>query len=588
MEKSDLRITSKLMLRLLPAQVMLSAAGAVNGIISGYFASNYVGLEAMSAVGLYAPLNMLMVALGAMLAGGCTIICGKHMGRNEYGDARGIFSADMAVSAVLGTFFAAAFLLMGKSGLASLFTRDASLQEHFSRYISWMALGTVPYIFGGQLAPFLAMENKGKNTFYASLLCIAANVGFGFLFVKYLKLEEAGLALASSLGTWTFCLAQAAYFFRGKGVFRLSLKKLRLGIILPAVAVGFPGAATYLYQTLRGFILNGLLDAHTGSAGLSAFGAANNFMHLFWAVPAGMVTVARLVMSVSIGEEDRQSLKNAMKVVFRIYIPLIAAVAAGIILISGPAAGLFFKDSSSEVYSMTAMGLRIIPLCMPFSVLMLHFSCYWQASGRQLWVNILALLDGVLCVAGFSALFIGSMGIKAVYLSNIFNGIVTTLFILLCAGISCGRFPSKLDELMVIPESFGAPEEDRIDVSVRSREEVVSVSDRIYSFCLSKGIDKKRSYFAALALEEMAGNIVEHGFLKDRKSHSADVRAVYRDGDLILRIKDDCVPFDPKQRYDISSGGDPGENIGIRMIYGIMKDISYQNLLGLNVLTIKI
>ncbi len=66
------------------------------------------------------------------------------------------------------------------------------------------------------------------------------------------------------------------------------------------------------------------------------------------------------------------------------------------------------------------------------------------------------------------------------------------------------------------------------------------------------------------------------------------MRAVYREGDLILRIKDDCVPFDPEARYEMSSGGDPGENIGIRMIYGIMKDISYQNLLGLNVLTIKI
>ena len=42
---------TKLMFRLLPAQILLNAVNAVNGIVSSFFASNYVGVDTMSAVG---------------------------------------------------------------------------------------------------------------------------------------------------------------------------------------------------------------------------------------------------------------------------------------------------------------------------------------------------------------------------------------------------------------------------------------------------------------------------------------------------------------------------------------------------------
>lgn len=112
--------------------------------------------------------------------------------------------------------------------------------------------------------------------------------------------------------------------------------------------------------------------------------------------------------------------------------------------------------------------------------------------------------------------------------------------------------------------------------------------ERIQHFCLEKGIDEKRSYLAGLCMEEMAGNVVEHGFTKDKKDHTADIRVVYKDGRIILHIKDDCIPFDPKTRYSLLEDQDADKNIGIRMVYGMTDDIVYQNLLGMNVLTITI
>ena len=208
--------------------------------------------------------------------------------------------------------------------------------------------------------------------------------------------------------------------------------------------------------------------------------------------------------------------------------------------------------------------------------------------GRQGLVHVLGVLDGVVCVAGFTAVLIRSAGMNSVYIANVLNGLVTTAVSVGSACLQGGRLPRSMEELMAIPHGFGAPEDERMDLSVRSVEDVVSVSERVQTFCLSRGIDGRRACLAGLAMEEMAGNIVEHGFVKDRKSHSADVRVVHKNGEVILRIKDDCVPFDPGERQKMAAGGDITKNIGLRMVFRIARDIQYQNILGLNVLTIRI
>ena len=80
---ANTKVVSKLIFRLLPIQILLAAVGSINGIVSSYFASNYIGISAMSVVGLFTPINILLGASTAMLAGGATILCGKYLGRNE-------------------------------------------------------------------------------------------------------------------------------------------------------------------------------------------------------------------------------------------------------------------------------------------------------------------------------------------------------------------------------------------------------------------------------------------------------------------------------------------------------------------------
>ena len=65
-----------------------------------------------------------------------------------------------------------------------------------------------------------------------------------------------------------------------------------------------------------------------------------------------------------------------------------------------------------------------------------------------------------------------------------------------------------------------------------------------------------------------------------------DVRIVSCSEGLLLRIKDDCRAFDPKEKLELIDPEDMSHNIGLRMAQRFAKEMSYSNVLGLNVLTI--
>ena len=587
-QNANAKMVTKLLFRLLPIQILLAAISAVNGIVSSFFASNYIGVAAMSAVGLYAPINMLITSISIILVGGSVILCGKYMGQNQQEKLQNVFSLNLALSVLIALVFTVLFVVLSVFDLTGFLTRDPEVRPIFNRYLLGQVIGFVPLMLGNSFASFLSLENKGSRTLIASVAYILANVLLNFLFVKVLHMEAFGLALASSLGLWVYLLVQIPYYFFGRSHLRLFNRHISWKQSGEIIRIGIPGALSNVYQTVRGLIVNNLIEIVVGAVGISAFAASDSLLRIVWAVPMGMLAVSRMLISVSIGEEDRQTLTDVMRVMFRRFLPLMAVICAAIIACAVPLTRIFYRDPGDPVYAMTVWGLRILPLCMPLSIICMHFTCYAQASGKQGLVHVLALLDGVVCVAGFTALLIRAIGMNSVYIANVLNGVVTTLVIIGYAWLKKRRLPRNMDELMVIPDDFGAPDNARMDLSLRSMDDVVSVAEQVQNFCAARGIDKRRAYLAGLSMEEMAGNIVDHGFTKDKKKHTVDVRVVHKGDDVILRIKDDCVPFDPAERLRRFNGDDPAKNIGIRMILGMARDVQYQNILGLNVLTIRI
>ena len=581
-------MVTALLFRLLPIQILLASVGTINGIVSGLFAGNFIGEAAMSAIALYSPIRLLMGALTALLFGGSTILCGRYLGRNQQENVQNLFSLDIILAAGAGAVFSLFMIIIGSLDLSTFLTRDGAVRHAFNQYLLGQAVGALPFFLGRQLSAFLSMRNKVNLPTLASLIMIAVNALLNLLFVTVLHWGVFGIALAYSLGNWAFFAVQAYYFLRKDGSLHFTFRHVVWRDSAQVIIIGLPGAASAIYQSLLGLIVNGLITSYVGSAGLSAYAASDSILCFFWSIPAGMLAVSRMLLSISYGEEDRQTLTDVMRNMFRCFVPLMCAVSAVIILLAVPLTREFYRDPSAPVYMMTVRGFQILPLSMPLSLICMHFVCYGQISGKQALVHVLSVLDGLVCIAAFTALLIPRYGINGVYIANVLNGVVTLLVIILYAVLKNRRIPRNMEELMVIPGNFGVAENDRMDLTVRSIEEVVTVSEKVRDFCLEKGLDERRASLAGLAMEEMAGNVVSHGFHTDQRSHSVDIRVVFKSSGLQLRIRDDCIPFDPHERIKRTDPSDPSSNIGIRLVFQIAEDVEYQSILGLNVLTIRI
>jgi Na+-driven multidrug efflux pump/anti-sigma regulatory factor (Ser/Thr protein kinase) len=584
---SDYKLLSGLYFRLLPYQVLLLVISAVNGIVDSLYASNVIGKAAMSAIGLFGPLNHFLYAASMILVSGSQILYGRYLARDRE-KIHGLFTVDVLVSVGVSLLISALLAVSVITGATRILVSQEPDLQMLNDYIFGQAIGIPALVLGQQLFAFLSLENKTRRTMAASIICFAVNGVLNHLFLIVFRMGTFGLGLSTSLASWAFLAVMAAWYVAGKSEWKFSLRSFRWKEALQIAGLGYPGALSRFVETFRCLIVNFLVLEYVGSVGLSSFAASNSLLAVIWAVPFGMVAVARMLFSISIGEEDRSSLISVMRIVITRAIPVVAGIVALLVIFAESLTQLFYRDPADPVYMMTVMGFRILPLCMLLSTWSLHYACYAQTSEKKKMSVVLPVVDGFAGVVLFSFILIPRMGMNGLYISNILNGFLCAAVITAGAWITLKRFPRTLEDQMAIPETFGAADDERIDITVRSMEEVVQVSRQVISFCENRGIDRRRSFLAGLCMEEMAGNIVMHGFSKDQKKHSVDIRVIHSGNEIILRIRDNCAAFNPSEHARIMEADDMGKNVGIRLVYNMASSVSYQNLLGMNVLTMRI
>ena len=584
---SDSKLLTGLFFRLLPYQILLIVISALNGIIDSIYASNMIGETAMSAIGLYGPINHLLYAASMMFVSGSQILYGQYLARDRK-HINTIFTVNLIIALGLSLLTSLVLVVGALTGGTRILVSTEPDLQMLNQYILGQAIGIPALVVGQQLFAFLSLENQTKRTMVASITCFIVNATLNHLFVVWIPMGIFGIGLSSSIASWVFLAILGLYYIQGKSEWQFNIKEFKWKEALDIAKLGYPGAISRFVEMFRCLIINFLVLEYVGAVGISAFAASNSLLAVIWAIPFGMMAVARMLFSISIGEQDRRSLVDIMKIILTKCMLIMIGIVALLVIFAEPLTMIFYQNRSSEVYQMTVMGFRILPLCMPLSLISMHFSCFAQTAERKKLALVLPIVDGAVGVTVCSFILIPILKLNGLYVSNICNGVICFIIVLIASIIARKKFPTNLEGLMAIPAGIGVSEDDRIDITVRSIDDVVTVSQQVIDFCESKGFDSRRSYFAGLCLEEMTGNVVEHGFNTDNKPHSVDIRVIKKDDNLILRIRDNCKAFDPSERAKVMGVDQTGKNIGIQLVYKIAEKVEYQNLLGMNVLTIRI
>ncbi len=585
-------IIPRLYMKLLPVQIVLVIIGGINSIIDNAFAGNLIGAQAMAVTGLFSPVTNLLNGVNALIFGGAQVLCGRYLGKKMVERTRSIFTLDMIIMAVISAFLLFACEVFPVDIAVFLGARD-SLVFDLSSYIRGFALGLPFYCTGTQFTAFLQLEHEEKRTYASITTMFFANTFFNWLFVAVLHMGLFGLGLATSFGNVFFFLIQAAYFLGKKAVIRFSKESIIFSDTKDILINGLPGAVSQFCIFLRGLVLNSMIRRYVGPDGLAAYSAIYSFGCVYWSFPAGVTSAVTLLGSVYVGEEDRAGLKLLMKTFLTRGFGLVCLAAVAVSACAYPLTNIFFHDPASAVYAMTLSGFILFPLFSPLSTLTVGFSNYYHCLSHEGIVRIISVADGILGVCLFTLLLVPRFGMMGIWTGQLAGCAFCFLLILIYAFIYNRKPPVSIDRMLCFDRNFGVPDENRIDITVHSMEEVINLSESVWKFCEAHDITGRRKNCASLCTEELAGNIVQHGF-KDNKKHSIDIRVSYVNDEIIISFKDDGIPFNPEEASrlfgpedaGISDDGDAFHNIGLQLVSRISKSMTYQNTFGLNILTI--
>ena len=581
------KLISRLFFAMLPVQILLFAMGYINTLVDGTIAGRFIDSSTVGVIGLYYSMINIFNAAGGVMLGGSAVLCGRYMGRGDLDKTKGVFSLNLTTTFIIAAVLTA-FSIIIPGPIASVLGATEELKQPLVLYIRGYATGIIPMMLAQQLSSFLQMERQEKRGYAGIAGMIATNIILDILLVAVFGMGISGLALATGISNWVYFLILVPYYFTQKAQLRYDRKNIDWSELPGIVKIGFPGALLVLCLSFRTIVINRVLLSCAGNDGLSAMSAYNMISGLFMAFCIGNGAVLRMLTSVFYGEEDKTSMKNVLKITFTKSMVMAFVIGAFTYLVSPLVSGIFFPDSSSNVFMLTVQLFRIFAFCIPLILICQIITNYMQATGHNMYVNVLSVFDGFISMVVPSVLLAPVLGALGVWLANPIGMVLTILTLPVYELIHWKRMPRSADEWMMLEPEFGVSEEDCLDLTLTDLADVSNSSEIIHEFCKAHDMEEKAAYYSALCLEEMGVNVINHGFTHDKKSHSLNAKVVYLKDKVLLRLKDDCIPFDPGEYSSLVSDKGRFDNMGIRMVYGIADDVSYQNLLGLNVLSILI
>jgi anti-sigma regulatory factor (Ser/Thr protein kinase) len=113
------------------------------------------------------------------------------------------------------------------------------------------------------------------------------------------------------------------------------------------------------------------------------------------------------------------------------------------------------------------------------------------------------------------------------------------------------------------------------------------VREYVRAAAAAAGLDRKRSYRLELAVDEIATNIVNHGYHEAGLSGDVEVRARNTARTLTITLSDTAVPFDPRrlkrpEQIDLPMAERPIGGLGIFLAMENVDEFRYEHVDGHN------
>ena len=572
--------------------IVISAVAAMFGmLIDGIIIGKFLGTESMAAYGLVTPLFSIITAFSGVLAIGSQVSCANHLGAGKADRARQVFSVCILTTVTISLIAIVILLIFCGPLCMAMGARDnaAELLPLAKAYLYGIAPGILPVMLLFVFNSLMRLDGDANRVIAAVIVMTIFDIVGDLLVALVFHAGMAGMGISTAISYYAALFVLMLHFRKPDILFRFSMKGLQKSDLEAIFRIGAPTAVGSGSTMLRNLILNLIMVSLADSTAVAALTVRNTLNTLFGAILLGIGMTTSMIAGMVRGEEDRTSAQHLMRVSWKYALGFGVLLAVAAFAGARPLVMLFasVRNESIQMTDYAVRAMRFYAFGLPLYGINMIFVNYLQGMGRLKLANTFSVLDNLIFAVAAALAFSPSLGVTAVWLSYPVGEALMILTVLIAAIREKKRFPRSTEDLLFLPDTFGAAEEDVYERSFRTVDEVMTSAGELDVFMRAHQAAPRQKLLIPLCVEEMAKNVVQYGLTEDGKKHDAEIRVVQKDGEWIIRVRDNCKAFDPKKWIQINNPEDPAANIGIRMVCGMAKDVQYVNAMQLNNLIIR-
>ena len=324
---------------------------AADSIIVG----NFVGSNALAAVGSSTSLIYLLIAFSQGASVGASVIVSQYLGAQEEKRVRLSVHTAFAIAGILGILLTIGGLLFSGRILVAMRTPPEVLPDSV-RYLQIYSAGLIFNVIYNMAAGILnAAGNSRKSLGYLAAAAVT-NVGADLLLIGVLGWGVTGAAVTTTLSQAVSCVLAMGYLVRVPADYRVQPASVRIhpGMAKRIVQVGLPTGIQNMVISLSNILVQASVNGF-GAAAMAGFGA---YLKIdgFCVLPMlsfGMAITTFVGQNYGAGKLER--MKKGMWVTIAMGIVYTAVMAVLLIAFAYPLLGLFCRDEAVIDYGVQAL-----------------------------------------------------------------------------------------------------------------------------------------------------------------------------------------------------------------------------------------
>lgn len=333
-------------------------------IVDSIIVGNYLGKEALAAVGASFPIIFGLIAMIIGLGSGFSIIISQYYGAKRIAEVK-LCIETMSIFIFISSIIICLVGRLYSEDLFLLLQLPADLLPQAKSYLDTYMLGMIFFFGFSGVSSILRGLGDSKTPLYFLIVASILNIIFDLLFVKVLSFGIAGAAWASILAQGIVFIGSIIYLNKTHEIIRISELKLRFNkvIFIKSLKIGLPSG---LQNTFVAFGMMALLSVVNsfGTNVIAAYAVATRIESLAVMPSMNFSQAIAAFVGQNLGAGKIKRIHKAYKATFILSSIVCIVLSIFIVFFGTFLMGLFIQDKE-----VIALGHRYLIIVSSFYLL---------------------------------------------------------------------------------------------------------------------------------------------------------------------------------------------------------------------------